>query len=148
MYQLKSKSSASFHIIEELIKHRVHGKDLVGAFHNIRIDDLLARSVIIFCTFVPLFAFRDLRRVMGQDNFRTLFFHSKPARNQPGWLFLKDQRRPANALTLEVDPYFDAVRNLDEGNATVHTELLTVERHCPCNAANYINPNDDPSKKR
>jgi hypothetical protein len=66
----------AFHIIEEMIKHLVHGKDLAGAFHNIRIDDPLARTVIIFCTFIPLFAFRELRRVMGQDEFRTLFFQS------------------------------------------------------------------------
>ena len=63
----------AFHILEEMIKHLVDGKDLAGAFHNIRIDDLLTRTVIIFCTFIPLFAFRELRRVMGQDNFRTLF---------------------------------------------------------------------------
>jgi hypothetical protein len=69
----------AFHILEEMIKHLVDGKDLAGAFHNIRMDDLLARTVIIFCTFIPLFAFRELRRVMGQDNFRTLFFHSTSA---------------------------------------------------------------------
>jgi hypothetical protein len=69
----------AFHILEEMIKHLVHGKGLAGAFHNIRIDDLLARTVIIFCTFIPLFAFRELRRVMGQDSFRALFFHSTAA---------------------------------------------------------------------
>ena len=69
----------AFHILEEMIKHLVDGKDLAGAFHNIRIDDLLTRTVIIFCTFIPLFAFRELRRVMGQDNFRTLFFRSTAA---------------------------------------------------------------------
>ena len=65
----------AFHLFEEMIKHLVHGEDLAGTFHNIRMDDLLARTVIIFCTFIPLFAFRELRRVMGQDNFRALFFH-------------------------------------------------------------------------
>ena len=69
----------AFHILEEMIKHLVHGEDLAGTFHNIRIDDLLARAVIIFCTFIPLFAFRELRRVMGQENFRALFFHSTSA---------------------------------------------------------------------
>ncbi len=60
----------AFHNIEEMIKHLVHGKDLAGAFQNIHIDDLLARAVIIFCTFIPPFAFGELRRVMGQDKFR------------------------------------------------------------------------------
>jgi hypothetical protein len=66
----------AFHLLEEMIKHLVHGKGFAGALHNIRIDDLLARTVIIFCTFISLFAFRELRRVMGQDEFRALFFHS------------------------------------------------------------------------
>jgi hypothetical protein len=69
----------AFHILEEMIKHLVHGKDFAGAFHNIRIDDLFARTVIIFCTFIPLFGFREIRRVMGEDNFRALFFHSASA---------------------------------------------------------------------
>jgi hypothetical protein len=69
----------AFHILEEMIKNLVDGKGVAGAFHNMRIDDLLARTVIIFCTFIPLFAFRELRRVMGQENFRALFFHSTAA---------------------------------------------------------------------
>jgi hypothetical protein len=69
----------AFHILEEMIKQLVHGKELAGAFHDIRMDQLLARTVIIFCTFIPLFAFRELRRVMGQDSFRTLFFRSTSA---------------------------------------------------------------------
>ena len=69
----------AFHILEEMIKHLVDGKDLAGAFHNICLDDLLARKVIIFCTFIPLFAFWELRRVIGQDNFRPLSFHSTSA---------------------------------------------------------------------
>jgi hypothetical protein len=69
----------AFHILEEMIKHRVHGKDFAGAFHNMRIDDLFARTVIIFCTFIPLFGFREIRRVMGHDNFRALFFQPAPA---------------------------------------------------------------------
>jgi hypothetical protein len=64
-----------FHILEEIIRHLVHEKELTGAFHNIRIDELLARTLIVFCTFIPLFAFRELRRVMGPDNFWALFFH-------------------------------------------------------------------------
>ena len=63
-----------FHILEEIIRHLVHEKEFAGAFRNIRIDELLARTVIVFCTFLPLFAFRELRRVIGPDNFRVLFF--------------------------------------------------------------------------
>jgi hypothetical protein len=69
----------AFHLLEEMIKRLVHGKDIVGAFHEIRLDDLLARSVIIFCTFIPLFGYRELRRVIGQDKFRDLVLHGRTA---------------------------------------------------------------------
>jgi hypothetical protein len=71
----------AFHILEEMIKRLIHGKDIVGAFREIRLDDLLARSVIVFCTFIPLFAFREVGRVLGQDRFRALFFRAGAAQN-------------------------------------------------------------------
>jgi hypothetical protein len=37
-------------------------------------SELLARTIIIFSIFVPFFAFRELRRVIGEDKFRDLFF--------------------------------------------------------------------------
>ena len=63
-----------FHMVEEVIKHLLHGGNIGAAFHEIRIDDVLGRSVVIFCAFIPLFAFRELRRVMGEDKFLDLFF--------------------------------------------------------------------------
>ena len=66
----------AFHIVEEVIKRLIHGKDIVGAFREVRIDDLLARSVIIFLTFIPFFAFRELGRVMGPDKLRDVFFRT------------------------------------------------------------------------
>jgi hypothetical protein len=71
----------AFHIVEEMIKNLIHGRGAIEALREIRLDDLLSRSVVIFCTFVPLFVFRELRRVMGRDNFRGLFFHSRPRVN-------------------------------------------------------------------
>jgi hypothetical protein len=69
----------AFHVVEEVIKRLVHGKDIVGTFHEVRLDDLLARSVIIFLTFIPLFAFRELGRVLGQDKFRNMMFRTSAA---------------------------------------------------------------------
>ena len=66
----------AFHIVEEVIKRLIHGKDIVGVFREVRIDDLLARSVIIFLTFIPFFAFRELGRVMGPDKLRDVFFRT------------------------------------------------------------------------
>jgi hypothetical protein len=65
-----------FHIIEEVIKVLWHGENVVSAFHKVRMDELLARTVIVFCTFIPLFAFRELGRVMGEEKFRDLFFRT------------------------------------------------------------------------
>ena len=65
----------AFHFLEEAIKRLVHGQDIAGALHEIRLDELLARSVVVFCTFIPLFGFREMRRMLGEDKFRTLLFH-------------------------------------------------------------------------
>src|SRR5271167_3495069 len=69
----------AFHIVEEAIKHLVHGKRVVAAFHEVRIDDLLSRSVIVFCTFIPLFAFREMQRILGEERFRALLFQGREA---------------------------------------------------------------------
>src|SRR5208337_1107548 len=66
----------AFHIVEEVIKRLIHGADMAAASRDIRIDELLARSLIIFCTFIPLFAFREFRRVIGEDEFRAMVFGS------------------------------------------------------------------------
>jgi hypothetical protein len=66
----------SFHVVEEAIKQLVHGDTVASAFHQIRLDTLVCRSLVVFCTFIPLFAFRELQRVLGEDNFRALFFRT------------------------------------------------------------------------
>jgi hypothetical protein len=66
----------AFHIVEEVIKLFVHGEKIVAALHHVRIDQLLSGCVIVFCTFIPLFAFRELQRVLGEENFRALFFRT------------------------------------------------------------------------
>ena len=69
----------AFHVVEEVIKHIVHGAGISGATRQIRVDELLGRSIVVFCTFIPLFAFREFRRVLGEDKFRALFFKSGTA---------------------------------------------------------------------
>jgi hypothetical protein len=70
----------AFHIIEEVIKRLIHGADLARAPREIRFDQLASRAIVVFCIFVPLFAFRELRRVMGEDEFRTLIIGSRGRR--------------------------------------------------------------------
>jgi hypothetical protein len=65
-----------FHVVEEAIKRLLHGERLAGALHDVRVDDLLARSVIVFGTFIPLFGFLELRRAMGEDKFHDLIFRT------------------------------------------------------------------------
>jgi hypothetical protein len=66
----------AFHIVEEVIKRRWHGETFATAYQGIDFHLLLARSVVVFCTFLPLFAFREMRRVLGEDNFSSLFFRT------------------------------------------------------------------------
>ena len=44
-------------------------------------------------------------------------------------LLLKGNRRSADPRCMEVDSYFNAVGNLNKGNAAVHSILLAVEGH-------------------
>src|SRR5260370_2443889 len=64
----------AFHVVEELIRLLIHRENMATALREIRIDDLLGRSLVVFCTFIPLFAFRELQRVLGEEKFRALFF--------------------------------------------------------------------------
>jgi len=68
----------AFHVVEEAIKKVFHGEGVASAFLDIHLKVLLARSIVVFCTFLPLFAFRELRRVLGETRFNDLFFrHAK-----------------------------------------------------------------------
>ncbi len=68
-----------FHAVEDVVKRYIHGEGFGGALQNVRFDDLAAGALVIFCTFLPLFAFRELQRVMGEEKFRALFFKTGAA---------------------------------------------------------------------
>lgn len=69
----------AFHFVEELIKQLVHGANIAKVFQEIRIDDLLGRTIVAFCTFIPFFAFTEFRRVLGEEKFYNLLFRSEEA---------------------------------------------------------------------
>jgi hypothetical protein len=69
----------AFHIVEELVKRLIHGSELARASQEIRLDQLAARTIVVFCTFIPLFAFREFQRVMGEEPFHALVFEKKEA---------------------------------------------------------------------
>jgi hypothetical protein len=64
----------AFHIVEEIIKRLIHGADVAKASRQVRFEELGANSVVVFATFIPLFIFLELRRVMGDEAFISLFF--------------------------------------------------------------------------
>ncbi|MDE1177051.1 MAG: hypothetical protein PW789_10660 [Edaphobacter sp.] len=63
-----------FHLLEEFIKRLVHGKPAGTVLEELELERLIARSIIIFCAFVPLFAFRELHRVLGEEKLHSIFF--------------------------------------------------------------------------
>jgi hypothetical protein len=66
----------ALHLLEEMLKHLIHKQSAAAAFSDIRLDDLLMRTIVIICAFVPLFLFRELRRVIGSENLRKLLFQA------------------------------------------------------------------------
>jgi hypothetical protein len=73
----------AFHFVEEFVKRLIHGLPAGTVVHDINFNDLIGRSIIIFCAFVPLFAFRELGRVIGEDKLHALFFKSGAAETAP-----------------------------------------------------------------
>ncbi|HUN89176.1 MAG TPA: hypothetical protein VMU28_10320 [Terriglobales bacterium] len=71
-----------FHIVEEVVKRLIHGADITHASRALRIDQFAGRAIVVFCTFIPLFAFREFRRVMGEEDFRSLVFERKDKSGQ------------------------------------------------------------------
>src|SRR5215472_15024537 len=67
----------AFHLVEEIVKRLIHGSEIANASRSIRIDQFAGRAIIVFCTFIPLFAFREIRRVMGEEEFQTLLFGAR-----------------------------------------------------------------------
>jgi hypothetical protein len=51
------------------------------------------------------------------------------------WLLFKYQRWSADALAFQVDVHLDAIGDLNEGNAAVHSVILAVEGHSSCDFA-------------
>jgi len=64
----------AFHVIEEVIKRLIHGEDMARASRELRLEQFAGRAIVVFCVFVPLFAFREFRRAMGEEEFRSLVF--------------------------------------------------------------------------
>lgn len=65
-----------FHALEGIVRSLLHHQTFLGALHTLAVDEsgvLLTRGLIFFFAFIPFFALRELRRVVGEDEFRQLF---------------------------------------------------------------------------
>ena len=68
---------AAFHVLEATIRALFQSKGLVGGFEEIVSKgryELLASVVMVLVAFIPFFALRELRRVMGEGTLWCLFF--------------------------------------------------------------------------
>jgi hypothetical protein len=77
---------AVFHVIEEVIKHLVHGHSVRSALHELtagRLTEILARNLVFFCVLVPFFVGRELRRIMGEEKFSAVLFRTGPSALTP-----------------------------------------------------------------
>ena len=63
----------AFHFLEEFVKRLIHHQPAGTVWRETHWDELIARSIIVFLTFLPLFAFTELRRVLGEDEIYALF---------------------------------------------------------------------------
>jgi hypothetical protein len=69
-----------FSIIEHLIKGVWHGEEIKQALMSFLAKgaaELIANSVVVFVAFIPFFAIKELERVFGADNIRSLFFKNR-----------------------------------------------------------------------
>ena len=68
---------AVFSILEHTVRGLLGRKGLTAGIIEIASkgrNELLAECVVIFCAFVPFFAFKELEEVMGKDKLRELFW--------------------------------------------------------------------------
>jgi len=68
---------ALFSVLESTVRGLLHGKGLTAGLAELASKgryELLAKCVVIFCAFVPFFAFKELEGVLGTDKLRALFW--------------------------------------------------------------------------
>lgn len=63
----------AFHLVEEFIKRLIHHEPTGTVLRETSLEQLLARSIIVLMALIPLFAFRELSRVLGEQKLHTLF---------------------------------------------------------------------------
>lgn len=73
----------AFHLFEEFVKRLIHHEPAGTALEQFSLEQLAARSIIILLALIPLFAFRELDRILGGSRLRTLFTKSPTQLQNP-----------------------------------------------------------------
>jgi len=63
----------AFHLVEEWVKRVIHHEPRFTVWDNMHLETMIARAIVILCTFLPLFAYRELRRVLGEEKLHEIF---------------------------------------------------------------------------
>jgi hypothetical protein len=81
----------AFHLVEEFVKRLIRGEPFGTAIHEVSIYEMLARAIIVLLAFLPLFAYHELRRVLGPEKIHEIFLAPRgstdpalPARSESG----------------------------------------------------------------
>jgi hypothetical protein len=85
-----------FRMLEHVIRGLIHGETFLGALHSVAIADkgvILARALTVFFAFIPLFALVEIRRVLGEHEFLSLFIRRDPRSESARGSHI-DARRP------------------------------------------------------
>ena len=72
-----------FHFLEEVIKRLIDHEPSGTVIRHIDPNQMIGRMLLVFCTFIPLFAFLELRRILGGETFSGLFFKQGGANPPP-----------------------------------------------------------------
>jgi hypothetical protein len=72
-----------FRIVEDIAKHLLFHES-ASLFANLNINEMLARTLVMFWAFIPFFAFRETARVLGEGRLFNLFFHRRTAAESQG----------------------------------------------------------------
>lgn len=72
----------AFEILEHAIGSLIHGKPISDALQEILSvgrDELLARTLMVLIAFIPMFAFMEIDRILGEGRLQALFFKKRPS---------------------------------------------------------------------
>ncbi len=62
------------HVLEVTVESLFHGQTLIGSLRSAAPPgELTALSLVVFFAFIPFFALRETRRILGADKFHRLF---------------------------------------------------------------------------